>query len=133
MDTFWPRCDNLPMKYTTDHEKIREWIEDRGGRPASVKGLVEENGVEAPEMLHISFGAPDPNMEELAWEEFFERFEDANLALTYEEKAEKGEAPNFEFVDRDATRGEFYPETEMPDTGDEDELTENIVPDSDDR
>ena len=119
------------MKYTTDHEEIREWIEDRGGLPSVVKGMVEENGTERPEMLHVSFGAPDPNMEKLDWEEFFERFEDANLALTYEEKTVKGEIPNFEFVDRDAARGEYYPETEMPDTGDTDELRGNIVPDSD--
>lgn len=118
------------MKYTTDHEEIRKWIEEHKGTPAVIKGMIEETGVEIPEMLHVSFDQDDPNMEGLDWEEFFERFEDANLALVYNETIGEGETPDFEFADRDAAREEYFPESTMPDTGDADELHANTVPDS---
>lgn len=38
---------------TTDHEEIRRWAEERGGRPASVKGT--EHGREKAGILRINF------------------------------------------------------------------------------
>jgi hypothetical protein len=39
-------------KQTTDHDKIRSWVEERGGRPARVKGT--GNGGD-PGLLRIDY------------------------------------------------------------------------------
>ena len=119
----------MAIKYTISEEKIRSWIEEYGGVPVLVKG-VEENGKESTEMIHVAFGPLLPEMEEIEWEEFFERMENEQLALEYDDSAPRGKIPDFEFVDRDRELGEFYPESDLPDSGDPDVLRNNIIPDS---
>ncbi|MDQ3890665.1 MAG: hypothetical protein M3312_08990, partial [Actinomycetota bacterium] len=62
-------------KTTTDHDEIRRWVEERGGRPASVKGTGD--GDDAG-ILRIDFpGVGDEtSLEEIGWDEFFEKFEE---------------------------------------------------------
>jgi len=117
----------MVMKYTIDNDEIRAWIEEHGGVPATIKGMSEdeEDGVESADMLHISFDPNDPNMEEMDWEEFFERFENENLALVYDENASGDEANDFELVDRFRARDEYAEDEELPDSGDEDVVREN--------
>ncbi|HEX7182723.1 MAG TPA: hypothetical protein VF756_12840 [Thermoanaerobaculia bacterium] len=70
-------------KCTTDHEEIRRWAEERGGRPARVAGT------EQAEMLRIDFpGDPDEEetLEPISWEEFFDTFEEGNLVFFYQEE-----------------------------------------------
>lgn len=120
----------MATKYTTSEEKIRSWIEEYGGVPVLMKGI-DENGKESPEMIHVAFGPLPPEMEEIDWEEFFERIENEQLALEYDDGAPRGKIPDFEFVDRERELGEFYPESDLPDSGDPDVLRSNIIPDSD--
>ena len=63
-------------RYTREHELIRAWAEERGGRPARVRGA----GV-----LRIAFGPLPPNWEPLDWETFFAAFDEGGLAFLYEE------------------------------------------------
>jgi hypothetical protein len=70
-------------RVTTDHDVIRRWVEERGGRPATVAG---EEGAAA---LRIDF--PDDSdgeerLEVISWNEFFDTFEEANLAFIYQEE-----------------------------------------------
>lgn len=120
----------MATRYTANQEEIRSWIEEHSGVPVFVKG-VEENGGESPDMLHVAFGPLAPDMEELSWEEFFERLENEQLALEYEDGVEKEQTPDFTFVDRDRAREELYPEEELPDTGDIEVLQQNTIPDHD--
>ncbi len=62
----------------TDHDEIRAWAEDRGGRPARVAATADndEGGV-----LRFDFGEPEDRLEEIPWEQFFEIFEERKLAL----------------------------------------------------
>jgi hypothetical protein len=62
-------------KPVTDHEEIRRWAEKHGGRPAKVD-TGGEGGV-----LRLDFREKDENLTEISWEEFFEIFEDSDLAL----------------------------------------------------
>jgi hypothetical protein len=83
-------------KTTTDHDQIRKWAEARGGRPAAVRSTQskDETGViriEFPDAPH----AKDQDLEEISWEEFFEKFDEANLALLYQEETAGGERSNF--------------------------------------
>ncbi len=67
---------------TTDHDEIRKWAESRGGRPSRVKDT--ERGDDAG-ILRIDFGDRDDSLEEISWDEFFEKFEESELALLYDE------------------------------------------------
>jgi hypothetical protein len=72
-------------KTTTDHTAIRKWAEARGGRPARVKGTGKGDD---PGILRIDFGEPDDSLEKISWEEFFEKFEDNELALLFQDEGE---------------------------------------------
>jgi hypothetical protein len=81
---------------TTEHDVIRKWAEARDGRPAVVRSTQSKD---ATGIIRIEFpGAPnakDENLEEISWEEFFEKFDEANLALIYQEQTARGERSNF--------------------------------------
>ncbi len=102
----------------TDHDKIREWAESRGGRPSVVKAT---HGEESPThkaakhgkkgkgkhahrgggILRFDFQEPDAGLEEIDWDEFFEIFEDNKLALLEQEQTASGaESRFFKFVAR---------------------------------
>ena len=83
-------------KMTTDHNEIRKWAEARGGRPAAVR---RTHGKDDPGIIRIEFpDAPNANdqaLEEITWEEFFEKFDEADLALVYQEETARGAKSNF--------------------------------------
>lgn len=86
---------------TTDHNKIRKWTEERGGVPATVKRT--KSGDE-PGLLRIDFpeASQPPELEHVDWDEFFEKFEESNLAFLYQEKTDDGKVSRFnKFVSRD--------------------------------
>ena len=88
-------------KQTTDHAKIRRWAEARDGKPARVRstGSDEDAG-----LLRIDFpegGDEDEELEEISWDEFFEKFDEKRLAFVYQEKTAAGEPSRFnKFVSR---------------------------------
>ena len=80
---------------TTDHAKIRKWVEARNGKPARVRstGEVDDAGV-----LRIDF--PENNddeeqLEEITWDEFFEKFDEKRLAFVYQDRTAAGEPSRF--------------------------------------
>jgi len=88
---------------TTDHEAIRRWAEERKGKPATVRAT-ERDG--EPGFLRIDFPghAGGQTFEHISWEEFFEKFDCANLALVYQEKTADGDTSYFcKFVNREAS------------------------------
>jgi hypothetical protein len=60
---------------TRNHEKIREWAEARGGKPARVKGTKG--------LLRIDFGDPEQTLEQISWDDFFDRFDEADLDFLF--------------------------------------------------
>jgi hypothetical protein len=85
---------------TTDHKLIRKWVEDRGGHPARVKTTGSGRD---PGLLRINFpgyGKRD-TLEEISWEEFFEKFDSKKLAFLCQETTKSGEESRFfKFVTR---------------------------------
>ncbi|BCH17899.1 hypothetical protein MesoLjLa_47500 [Mesorhizobium sp. L-2-11] len=82
-------------KTTTNHDDIRQWAEDRGGRPAVVR-TKGEGGI-----LRIDFGEPEEEFEAIEWDEFFRIFDENNLAFLYQDETGGGKASRFnKFVDR---------------------------------
>ncbi|MFC6997161.1 hypothetical protein [Rufibacter roseus] len=71
-------------KTTTNHDEIKKWAEARDGKPATVKGTGD--GDEAG-LLRINFpGYAEDNLEDISWDEFFERFEEKKLAFLYQDE-----------------------------------------------
>lgn len=90
---------------TTDHKLIREWAEARKGKPAHVKST---GGKDDVGILRIDFpGYSGGNsLEEISWEDFFEKFEDSELALVYQEETAAGERSNFnKLISRNSVEG----------------------------
>lgn len=82
-------------KVTTDHDEIREWVEERGGHPAKVKGT---------ELLRIDYPgfSGEDRLQEITWETFFKAFEENNLAFLYQDETKDGKQSRFsKLVDRD--------------------------------
>jgi hypothetical protein len=79
---------------TTDHDEIRRWVEEHGGKPATVTGTGSdgEAGV-----LRIDFpgGASEDELEPISWEEWFEKFDRNNLAFVYQVQKSSGEDSTF--------------------------------------
>ena len=85
-------------KTTTNHDEIRRWVEQRGGRPAHV---TETGDGDDPGILRIDFGDQDEALEEISWDEFFDAFEENNLAFLYQDETAEGEESRFnKFVSR---------------------------------
>lgn len=91
-------------KVTTDHETIRKWIEDRGGKPASVKATA---GKEDPGLLRIDFpgyGSSD-SLQAVSWDDFFAKFDEKKLAFMYQDQMKSGkESRFFKFVSRETAK-----------------------------
>jgi hypothetical protein len=88
-------------KTTTDHDEIKKWVEARQGKPATVQRT--ESGDE-PGVLRIDFpgysGAG--SLVEISWEDFFQKFDEKNLAFLYQDTTSSGEQSRFfKFVTRD--------------------------------
>jgi len=70
---------------TTDHQTIRQWAEQHGGKPAAVDethrgddvGIIRVMFPKAPQSEHERLVA-------ISWDEFFREFEDHQLALVYD-------------------------------------------------
>jgi hypothetical protein len=84
---------------TTDHDTIKKWIMERGGKPVVERGLCDEI-----RMLYIHFPDSediDRKTEELSWEDFFTLFEQNDLEFLYQEKTLDGKQSRFgKFVSR---------------------------------
>ena len=88
---------------TTNHNEIRRWVEERGGHPARVKGTEKGKSSGVLRIDYPGFSGED-RLEEISWEEFFEGFEDNELAFLYQEKTSDGELSRFsKLIDRNAT------------------------------
>src|SRR5947209_4602249 len=54
---------------TTDHEEIRQWVEERGGVPACVRGT---GGRGDTGMIRLDFpDGPEPSLQQISWDEWF--------------------------------------------------------------
>jgi hypothetical protein len=79
---------------TIDHDEIRKWVEERGGKPATVKRTGDKN---EPGLLRIDFPgySGEGTLEEISWDDFFEKFEEAELAFVYQEETADGKTSRF--------------------------------------
>jgi hypothetical protein len=79
---------------TTDHDTIRRWVDERNGAPAAVAETGDEDD---PGVLRIDFPGyeGEESLVEIGWSEWFEKFEEGELAFLYQEETADGERSNF--------------------------------------
>ncbi|BDG04576.1 hypothetical protein AMOR_35720 [Anaeromyxobacter oryzae] len=79
---------------TTDHDTIRRWAEERGGTPTQVASTArgDQTGI-----IRIDFPgySGEGKLEPISWDEWFQKFDDANLAFVYEETTARGQRSSF--------------------------------------
>lgn len=78
----------------TDHDQIRRWAEEREAQPACVRGTGSEEDVG---MIRLDFPgySGETSLEPIEWDEWFQKFDDNNLALLVEDETARGEQSNF--------------------------------------
>ncbi len=83
-------------KTTQNHEEIKNWAEKRGAVPAEVASTHRRD---EPGILRFCFprarGKNNDNLTEISWDDFFEKFDENNLELVYQEKTAAGRQSNF--------------------------------------
>jgi hypothetical protein len=79
---------------TVDHDEIRRWAEARDGKPACVKGT---GGKDDVGMLRIDFPgySGGDTLQEISWDEWFQQFDENDLALLIQERIADGELSTF--------------------------------------
>jgi hypothetical protein len=88
--------ETAEARVTSDHDEIRKWAEARGGKPAAVKAT--HRGKDAGIIRLIFPDAPnadDDSLEEISWDEFFRKFDEARLALLYQDRTSGGRVSLF--------------------------------------
>lgn len=80
-------------KITTDHNKIREWVKERDGRPAEVIGT----GKGGTGLLRVDFPGfgREGTLQEISWDDFFNKFEEKKLAFLYQDQTASGKTSRF--------------------------------------
>ncbi len=89
----YPNPSRVASLVTTNHAEIRNWAEQRGGVPATVRGTTRRRSVG---ILRIDF--PDggkSSLEHIGWERWFEKFDENRLAFLYQERTAKGKLSRF--------------------------------------
>ncbi len=91
--------------YTTDHETIRRWAEERGAKPACVKGTGDKGDIG---MIRLDFPgySGEDSLQHISWDNWFEKFDERGLALLYQEETAQGAKSNFnKIVNRETAEG----------------------------
>lgn len=78
----------------TDHDQIKKWVESRGAHPAAVKGTESRDG---GYMLQIDFPgySGEQTLQPLEWDQWFQVFDERQLALVVEDRMPDGTPSNF--------------------------------------
>lgn len=79
----------------TDHEEIQQWAEERGAIPTCVRGTGGGGDVGMIRLEFPGFGGEEESLEQIEWDEWFEKFEDNNLALMVQDTTARGQKSNF--------------------------------------
>lgn len=90
-------------KTTISHNEIKRWVGERGGQPAVVKGTEGKRSAGVLRIDYPGFSGED-TLEPITWEEFFEAFEENNLAFLYQDETKDGSESRFsKLIARDSS------------------------------
>jgi ferritin-like metal-binding protein YciE len=78
----------------TDHEEIRQWAEERNARPACVRKTGRKGDVGMIRLDFPGYSGGD-SLQEISWDEWFEKFDESNLALIVQDRTANQQQSNF--------------------------------------
>jgi hypothetical protein len=78
-----------------DHDEIRRWAESRGGKPTAVKGTSRAKADVGMIRLDFPGYSGEGKLQPIGWDEWFAKFDAANLALVVQDKTSGGEISHF--------------------------------------
>ena len=89
------RSPDKKTRFTENHRVIRRWAERRGGTPATVKGTRRKG--DPAGILRIDFPgySGEETLKAIPWEDFFAKFDEADLALLYQNQTADGSESRF--------------------------------------
>jgi ferritin-like metal-binding protein YciE len=99
------RGGHAVSRILTHPDEIREWAEERGARPAHVKGT---GGGEDVGMIRLDFPgySGEYTLEPIGWDKWFQKFDERGLALVVEDETASGQKSNFnKLVSHETVRG----------------------------
>ncbi len=107
------------FKRTTNHDVIRQWVEEHDGTP------INSAGVNAEEIIDIGFGSAVDESLKITWDEFFERLDTNGLAFRHSEDVIRGqENLSYSFISASSPSDTQEDETEFPESN---ELAEENI------
>jgi len=77
-----------------DHDEIQQWAEERGARPACVRGTGSGEDVGMIRLDFPGYGG-EQSLEHIEWDEWFQKFDESGLALLVQNKTARGQKSNF--------------------------------------
>jgi len=88
----------------TDHGEIRRWAEERGAKPARVRGTGDGDDVG---IIRLEF--PDytgeEKLEQISWDDCFRKFDESGLVLLVQDRTTNGQRSNLnQLVSREAVQ-----------------------------
>ena len=90
-------------KTTTNHNEIQRWVEERGGHPARVKGTENKKSAGVLRIDYPGYSGEE-SLEPITWDEFFDGFDENDLAFLYQDKTADGKQSRFsKLVSRNTT------------------------------
>jgi hypothetical protein len=95
------RTSTAAARPLTEHEEIRAWAEERGAKPACVR---RTGGKDDVGMIRLDFPGyrSEGSLQPIGWDEWFQKFDESNLALLVQDHTAGGEQSNFnKLVSRD--------------------------------
>jgi len=78
----------------TDHEEIRQWAEERGAHPSCVRGTGKKDDIGVLRLDFPGYTGED-KLQEIGWDEFFEKFDERGLSLLVQDTTARGQKSNF--------------------------------------
>src|SRR5690349_4093206 len=78
----------------TDHDEIRQWAEERNAKPSAVARTASEDD---PGIIRLDFPgySGEGTLEAIEWDEWFDKFDESNLALLVQDQTADGQRSNF--------------------------------------
>ena len=90
----------MSSRTLTDHDEIKSWAEERGGKPAMVSATADEG--DGVGVIRLDFGGDDEGLEGITWDTWFETFDAQSLALVVQDETADGKRSSFnKLVSRD--------------------------------
>ena len=78
-----------------DHDEIRRWAKERGGKPTRVKGTARGRDVVGRIRIEFPRYAGEGKLEPIDWDVWFHKFDEARLSLIVQSRTARGELSRF--------------------------------------